>query len=109
MLPIFMAVFVLCSAGFTNADTVTVVVGDAGCVGRENTLKTLWAKIAGVTSVSVLPRQPKNPGGQRTFVVLSSGIPPTKEALRIALGRRDKNFPILDYQPVKAEKSSAGQ
>lgn len=109
MIPIFTAVFVLCCAGITNADTVAVVVGDTGCVGRENAVKALWAKIPGVTSVTVLPRQPKNPGGQRTFVVLSRGIPPTKEALRIALGRRDKNYPILDYKPENSGKSSGRQ
>jgi hypothetical protein len=77
-----------------DAGSVRVNVGDAGCTGRQVTIINCWKKLPGVSSIEVLPRQPKSPGGQRIFVITSDGTPPNEAELRKALGRRAKNFPI---------------
>ncbi len=84
--------------GISGAETVRVTVGDTGCPGRQITVRESFEKIPGVSSVIVLPRQPADPPARRTFVVASTGTPPDADSLRTALGRRAKNFPILDYQ-----------
>jgi len=91
----------LCGTG--GAETVRVTVGDTGCPGRQTTVRESFEKIPGVSSVAVLPRQPGDPPARRTFVVASIGSPPAADALRTALGRRAKNFPILDYQKPAAQ------
>jgi hypothetical protein len=88
----------LTCGGLLHADTVFVTVGDTGCVGRQQAVKSQWEKIPGVVSVSVQPRQEKDPGAQRTFVIVSSGAPPTLKSLGNALGRRAKHYPILHYR-----------
>jgi hypothetical protein len=79
------------------ADTVRVTVGDTGCPGRQIGVTRSWEKIPGVVSVTVLPRDPKDPAAQRVFVILSKAAPPTEDSLREALGRRAKHYPILNY------------
>jgi hypothetical protein len=75
-----------------------VTVGDTGCVGRQQAVKSHWEKIPGVVSVVIQPRREKGPGAQRTFVIVSDGSSPTREILAIALGRREKRYPILEYR-----------
>lgn len=104
----FISAFLVCLLGISSADTVSVIVGDAGCVARQNTIKTLWTKLPGVTAITLLPRRARNPGGQRTFVIVSRGASPTADEFRAALGRREKNFPILEYQPVEEALTSPG-
>ena len=79
------------------AGTVRVTVGDTGCPGRQIGVIHSWEKIPGVVSVTVLPRDPKDPAAQRVFVILSKAAPPTEDSLREALGRRAKHYPILNY------------
>jgi len=85
-----------------SADTVRVTVGDTGCPGRQNAVQGLWEKVPGVVSVTVLPRQPKQPPAQRIFVIVSKTAAPTEDSLRAALGRRAKHYPILGYETPPA-------
>jgi hypothetical protein len=87
----------VCGLEVAIADTIHVTVGDTGCPGRQNGVTESWEKIPGVTSVTVLPRQPKDPAAQRVFVIVSKADPPSEESLREALGRRAKHYPILEY------------
>lgn len=86
-----------------EAETIHVTVGDTGCAGRQLTVQRSWEKIPGVASVSVQQRQSKDPPAQRTFIVACAGASPDQETLRTALGRRAKNYPILDYQKPPAQ------
>ena len=95
--------------GRMQAETVRVIVGETGCAGRQIAVRECWEKISGVSSVTVLPRQPAEPPARRTFIIVATATAPSAEALRTALGRRAKNYPILDYrkepeQPAAAEK-----
>lgn len=93
----FASILISC-CGLLHADTVLVTVGDTGCVGRQQAVKSQWEKIPGVISVAIQPRREKDRRAQRTFVIVSSGSSPTTEVLRAALGRRDKHYPILEYR-----------
>jgi len=95
------SIILLC--GISGAETIRVTVGDTGCPGRQITVRQSFEKIPGVKSVAGLPRQPGDPPARRTFVVTCTGIAPDAEALRTALGRRAKNYPILDYQKPIAQ------
>lgn len=99
------AIVILCVTGVANADAVAVVVGETGCVGRQQTVRKCWVKIPGVVSVTVLPRQSDKPGSKRTFVIESNGVSPTTDTLRTALGRREKHFPILSLRPMESPKT----
>lgn len=92
-----------------QAETLEVVVGDTGCTARQLTVKKSWSKIPRVTSVTVLPRQPGASGGERTFVIVSSGAAPTEDALRAALARRAKHFPILRREKDADQKKPASR
>ncbi|MGL5018201.1 MAG: hypothetical protein ACRDBP_08720 [Luteolibacter sp.] len=85
--------------------TVHVTVGDTGCPGRQIGVTRSWEKIPGVVSVTVRPRDPKDPAAQRVFVIVSKATPPPEDSLREALGRRVERYPILKYTsepaPVK--------
>ncbi len=94
---ILISLVLLCGIDATVADTVRVTVGDTGCPGRQIGVTRSWEKIPGVISVTVLPRDPKEPAAQRVFVIVSKAAPPTEDSLRVALGRRAKHYPILKY------------
>ncbi len=91
-----------------KGETILVTVGDTGCSGRQITVRECFEKLAGVSSVTVLPRSPKDPPAQRTFVVVSAGIGPDQNALRSSLGRRAKHYPILDCKKQPAPVERAG-
>jgi hypothetical protein len=84
--------------GRMQAETVRVIVGETGCAGRQIAVRECWEKISGVSSVTVLPRQPAEPPARRTFIIVATATAPSAEALRAALGRRAKNYPILDFR-----------
>lgn len=86
--------------GLLCADTIMVTVGNTGCPGRQQAVKKQWEKIPGVTSINIQPRQNKEPGAQRKFVIVSGGKPPSPDMLRSSLGRRAKHYPILDCRDV---------
>jgi hypothetical protein len=88
----------LCGFGAAIADTIHVTVGNTGCPGRQISVIKIWEKIPEVLSVTILPRQPKDPSAQRVFVIVSKAISPTEESLRKALGRRVEQYPILKYK-----------
>ncbi len=92
--------YLLISAS-ARADTLRVTVGDAGCAGRQITIRKCWENLPGVSSVEVLRREPDAKGGQRVFLIISKSTPPTENQLREALGRRAKNFPILSRSEEK--------
>jgi hypothetical protein len=94
----FISLILLCVIGTSPADTIRVTVGDTGCPGRQIGVTESWKKIPDVVSVTVLPRQPKEPAAQRVFVIVSKAAPPTEDSLREALGRRAKHYPILRYE-----------
>lgn len=102
---ILITLILLCRVGAAVADTIHVTVGDTGCPGRQTGVTGSWEKIPGVVSVTVMPRQPKDPAAQRIFVIVSKAASPTEESLREALGRRAKHYSILEYKsqapPVK--------
>jgi hypothetical protein len=89
-----------------GADTLRVVIGDAGCIGRQITIRNCWKNLPGVKSVEVLRREPGSKGGQRVFLITSESAPPTENQLREALGRRAKNFPILSCSDDMAAPTS---
>jgi hypothetical protein len=93
----------VCGLHVAVADTVRVTVGDTGCPGRQIGVIECWEKIPGVVSVTVLPRQPKDPAAQRVFVIVSKSKSPSEDSLREALGRRAKHYPILKYVGVPAD------
>ena len=68
----------VCGCHVTVADTIHVTVGDTGCPGRQIGVIDCREKIPGVVSVTVLPRQPKEPAAQRVFVMISKSAPPSK-------------------------------
>lgn len=92
------ASFLIACGGLLHADTILVTVGDTGCVGRQQAVKSQWEKIPGVVFVSVQTRREKESAAKRMFVIVSSGSAPTTDVLRAALGRRDKRYPILEYR-----------
>lgn len=101
----FLGFLFLCGLNPLRAATIKVVVGETGCTARQLPVKKSWLKLPGVISVTVLPRQPNDAGGQRAFVIVSGGASPTDEALRTALGRRVKHYPILHLgKPAEAGK-----
>lgn len=90
-----------CGIDLAIADTIHVTVGDTGCVGRQIGVTESWKTIPGVISVTVLPRNSKDPAAQRVFVIVSKAASPTEESLRKALGRRAKSYPIVAYKSPK--------
>lgn len=86
--------------GLLCADTILVTVGNTGCAGRQQAVKSQWERIPGVISVNIQPRQKKEPGAQRKFVIVTGGKSPTPDMLRTALGRRENQYPILDCRTV---------
>jgi hypothetical protein len=102
---ILITLIFLCRGGAAVGDTIHVTVGDTGCPGRQTGVTGSWEKIPGVVSVTVMPRQPKDPSAQRVFVIVSQAASPTEESLREALNRRARHYPILEYKsqasPVK--------
>lgn len=78
-----------------GADTLRVVIGNAGCTGRQITIRNCWKTLPGVSSVEVLRREPGSKGGQRVVLIISKADSPSENQLREALGRRARNFPIL--------------
>ena len=105
MKSVIITIALLCS--FCQAETVYVTVGETGCVGRQIAVRRCWEKMSGVSSVTVVPRQPAEPPARRTFVIVAQAAAPSAEVLRTALGRRAKNYPILAYQ--KGSDQSASQ
>jgi hypothetical protein len=101
MVRLIILVTLFCGIDVAIADTVHVTVGDTGCAGRQIGVTESWQKIPGVVSVSVVPRNSKDPTAQRVFAIVSQAASPTQECLRKALGRRAKSYPIVAYQPLK--------
>jgi hypothetical protein len=95
---LFISLILFCGFDVAIADTIHVTVGDTGCPGRQIGVTESWENVPGVISVTVLPRQPKDPAAQRVFVIVSKAASPTEESLREALGRRAKHYPILGYR-----------
>jgi hypothetical protein len=93
-----------CGIATAVADRVHVTVGDTGCRARQTTVIRSWEKIPGVVSVTVLPRQPKDPAAQRVFAIVSKAASPTEDSLREALGRRAKHYPLLEYRSLRISK-----
>lgn len=98
MKPPLISIFIVFCVGRMQAETVRVIVGQTGCAGRQIAVRECWENISGVSSVTVLPRQPAEPPARRTFIIVATAPAPSAEVLRAALGRRAKNYPILDFR-----------
>lgn len=103
MIRVFPLLVFLMGIGALEADTLHVTVGDTGCQGRQITVRKCFEKIPGVRSVTVLPRLPEDPPARRTFVVVSADISPDQETLRLSLGRRADDYPILDCRKLSVQ------